>query len=156
MYLTHGQGGGFMNNRFLIIDTKILPDVFNKVVKVKELLRTGCVKDISEGVKKVGISRSSYYKYKDSVFTLSEGITSHKVTIGLILAHKTGSLSNILDKIAQRSGNILTLNQDIPINNAAAVSITFDASKLEVEINELVEEISKLNSVISVSLVAVE
>lgn len=156
MYLTHGQGGGFMNNRFLIIDTKILPDVFDKVVKVKELLRTGCVKDISEGVKKVGISRSSYYKYKDSVFTLSEGITSHKVTIGLILAHKTGSLSNILDKIAQRSGNILTLNQDIPINNAAAVSITFDASKLEVEINELVEEISKLNSVISVSLVAVE
>ncbi|QXE19940.1 ACT domain-containing protein [Clostridium sp. 001] len=145
-----------MNNRFLIIDTKILPDVFDKVVKVKELLRTGCVKDISEGVKKVGISRSSYYKYKDSVFTLSEGITSHKVTIGLILAHKTGSLSNILDKIAQRSGNILTLNQDIPINNAAAVSITFDASKLEVEINELVEEIGKLDSVISVSLVAVE
>ncbi len=145
-----------MNNRFLVIDTKILPDVFNKVVKVKELLRTGCVKDISEGVKKVGISRSSYYKYKDSVFTLSEGITSHKVTIGLILAHKTGSLSNILDKIAQRSGNILTLNQDIPINNAAAVSITFDASKLEVEINELVEEIGKLDSVISVSLVAVE
>lgn len=145
-----------MNNRFLIIDTKILPDVFDKVVKVKELLRTGCVKDISEGVKKVGISRSSYYKYKDSVFTLSEGITSHKVTIGLILAHKTGSLSNILDKIAQRSGNILTLNQDIPINNAAAVSITFDASKLEIEINELVEEIGKLDSVISVSLVAVE
>ncbi|AZV55712.1 ACT domain-containing protein [Clostridium sp. AWRP] len=145
-----------MNNRFLIIDTKILPDVFDKVVKVKELLRTGCVKDISEGVKKVGISRSSYYKYKDSVFTLSEGVTSHKVTIGLILAHKTGSLSNILDKIAQRSGNILTLNQDIPINNAAAVSITFDASKLEVEINELVEEIGKLDSVISVSLVAVE
>ncbi|ADK13784.1 MULTISPECIES: ACT domain-containing protein [Clostridium] len=145
-----------MNNRFLIIDTKILPDVFDKVVKVKELLRTGCVKDISEGVKKVGISRSSYYKYKDSVFTLSEGITSHKVTIGLILAHKTGSLSNILDKIAQRRGNILTLNQDIPINNAAAVSITFDASKLEVEINELVEEIGKLDSVISVSLVAVE
>ncbi|OAA83459.1 MULTISPECIES: ACT domain-containing protein [Clostridium] len=145
-----------MNNRFLIIDTKILPDVFDKVVKVKELLRTGCVKDISEGVKKVGISRSSYYKYKDSVFTLSEGITSHKVTIGLILAHKTGSLSNILDKIAQRSGNILTLNQDIPINNAAAVSITFDASKLEVEINELVEEIGKLDSVISVNLVAVE
>lgn len=145
-----------MNNRFLIIDTKILPDVFDKVVKVKELLRTGCVRDISEGVKKVGISRSSYYKYKDSVFTLSEGVTSHKVTIGLILAHKTGSLSNILDKIAQRSGNILTLNQDIPINNAAAVSITFDASKLEVEINELVEEIGKLDSVISVSLVAVE
>lgn len=156
MYLTHGQGGGFMNNRFLIIDTKILPDVFDKVVKVKELLRTGCVKDISEGVKKVGISRSSYYKYKDSVFTLSEGITSHKVTIGLILAHKTGSLSNILDKIAQKKGNILTLSQDIPINNAATVSITFDASKLEVEINELVEEISKFDSVINVNLVAVE
>lgn len=145
-----------MKNKFLIIDTNILPDVFDKVVKVKELLRIGYVKDISEGVKQVGISRSTYYKYKDSVFTLSEGIAGHKITLGLTLAHKAGTLSKILDNIAQKKGNILTINQDIPINNAANVSITLDASQLEVEINELMEEIRTLKSVIKVTLVAVE
>ncbi|AKA72077.1 ACT domain-containing protein [Clostridium scatologenes] len=145
-----------MNNKHLIIDTKILPEVFVKVVKLKELLRTGKVKDISEGVKQVGISRSTYYKYKDCVFTLSEGITGHKVTIGLVLAHEAGTLSKILDGIALRRGNILTINQDIPINNAASVSITFDASKLETEINDLIEELKTVKGVIKVDLVAVE
>ncbi len=145
-----------MNNKHLIIDTRILPEVFIKVVKLKELLRTGKVKDISEGVKEVGISRSTYYKYKDSVFTLSEGITGHKVTLGLILAHEAGTLSKILDKIALRRGNILTINQDIPINNAASVSITFDASKLEIEVNDLLEELKCVRGVIKTDLVAVE
>ncbi|AWI06689.1 ACT domain-containing protein [Clostridium drakei] len=145
-----------MNNKHLIIDTKILPEVFVKVVKLKELLRTGKVKDISEGVKQVGISRSTYYKYKDCVFTLSEGITGHKVTIGLVLAHEAGTLSKILDGIALRRGNILTINQDIPINNAASVSITFDASKLETEINDLIEELKTVKGVIKVDLIAVE
>lgn len=145
-----------MNNKHLIIDTKILPEVFIKVVKLKELLRTGKVKDISEGVKQVGISRSTYYKYKDCVFTLSEGITGHKVTIGLVLAHEAGTLSKILDRIALKRGNILTINQDIPINNAASVSITFDASKLEIEINDLIEELKLVKGVIRIDLIAVE
>lgn len=145
-----------MNARFLIIDARILPDIFTKVVKVKELLRTKKVKDISEGVRRVGISRSTYYKYKDAVFSLSEGIVGHKITVGLVLAHKAGTLSKILDMIAQKEGNILTINQDIPINNAATVSITFDASKLEIEVNELLGYIRNLKNVIKVNLLAVE
>lgn len=145
-----------MNNKYLIIDTAILPEVFTKVVKVKELIRTGKVKDISEGVRLVGISRSTYYKYKDFVFTLSEGIVGHKVTLGLVLVHEAGTLSKILDKIALEKGNILTINQDIPINNAASVTITFDASKLQMEINTLVEEFRATKNVIKVDLVAVE
>lgn len=145
-----------MNNRFLIIDSEILPGVFLKVIKVKEFLRTGKVKDISEGVKKVGISRSTYYKYKDSVFAMSEGVNGHKVTLGFMILHKAGALSQIIDKIAQRHGNILTINQDIPINNAASVSITFDASKLIIDINELIEDIKLIDSIVNVRLVAVE
>ncbi|MCH3964743.1 MAG: ACT domain-containing protein [Clostridium sp.] len=145
-----------MNNKFLIIDSEILPDVFLKVVKVKELLRTGKVKDISQGTKEVGISRSTYYKYKDSVFAMSEGTVGHKITLGFMILHKAGTLSKIIDKIAQNHGNILTINQDIPINNAASVSITFDASKLSVDTNQLVEELESIDSVVSVRLVAVE
>lgn len=145
-----------MGNKFLIIDSEILPDVFLKVIKVKELLRTGEVKDISEGTRKVKISRSTYYKYKDSVFAMSEGVAGHKITLGFMILHKAGTLSKIIDKIAQNHGNILTINQDIPINNAASVSITFDASKLSVDINQLVEDIQDIDSVVSVRLVAVE
>lgn len=145
-----------MNSKYLIIDTKILPEVFIKVIKIKELLRTGKVKDISEGVKEVGISRSTYYKYKDYVFTVSEGVTGHKITLGLVLTHEAGTLSKILDKVALKKGNILTINQDIPINNAATVSITMDVSKLEIEINDLLEELKMVNGVIKADLVAVE
>ncbi|WP_123054242.1 ACT domain-containing protein [Clostridium sp. JN-1] len=145
-----------MNTKYLIIDTRILPQVFTKVIKLKELLRIGEVKDISDGVKKVGISRSTYYKYKDFVFTLSEGVTGHKVTLGLMLAHEAGTLSKILDKIALRRGSILTINQDIPINKAASVTITFDASKLNTEINDLVDELSSIKNVVKVDLIAVE
>ncbi|MBA5849937.1 ACT domain-containing protein [Clostridium sp. cel8] len=145
-----------MSNKFLIIDSDILPDVFLKVIKVKELIRTGRVKDISEGTRKVGISRSTYYKYKDSVFDMSEGVAGHKITLGFMILHKAGTLSKIIDKIAEEHGNILTINQDIPINNVASVSVTFDASKLLIDIKELVKDIENMENIVSVRLIAVE
>jgi chorismate mutase len=145
-----------MNKKFLIIDSEILPDVFLKVIKVKEFLRTGRAKDISEAAKEIGISRSTYYKYKNSVFAMSEGAAGHKITLGFMILHKTGTLSKIIDKIAQEHGNILTINQDIPINNVASVSITFDASELSIDTDRLVRDIESIESVIDVRLVAVE
>jgi chorismate mutase len=150
------KGLDIMTYKYLIIDTEVLPEVFTKVVTVKELLYKNKVKDISEGVKEVGISRSAYYKYKDHVFLLSEGLKGQKVTISMLLNHEAGTLSKILDKIAEREGNILTINQDIPINNAANVTITFDVSKLNIELKELIDEISSMKNVMRASLTAVE
>lgn len=145
-----------MGYKYLIIDTEVLPDVFSKVVSVKELLYTNKVKDITEGVKKVGISRSAFYKYKDHVFMLSEGVKGQKATIGLLLGHETGTLSRILDLIADRHGNILTMNQDIPINNAANVTVTFDISNLDMDLKELMEELGNMKNVLRVNLIAME
>lgn len=145
-----------MGYKYLIIDTEVLPEVFSKVVTVKELIYTNKVKDISEGVKSVGISRSAYYKYKDHVFLLSEGLKGQKATIAMLLGHEAGTLSKILDNIAERQGNILTINQDIPINNAANVTITFDVSRLNLELKELLDEISSIKNVLKVNLIAVE
>ncbi|GAA0747584.1 ACT domain-containing protein [Clostridium oceanicum] len=145
-----------MSNKYLVIDTKILPEAFEKVVKVKELLAMGKVKDITEGVKKVGISRSTYYKYKDFVFTLTEGVECQRATIGLLLGHERGTLSTILDIIAESKGNILTINQDIPINHTANVTITFDISKMIKELKEVIETIRAINNVIKVKLIAME
>lgn len=145
-----------MDNKYYIVSGEILQDVVKKVVEVKELLHKGMVKDITEGVKEVGISRSAYYKYKDKVFTVSEGIQGQKATVALLLAHKAGVLSRILDTIAAKGGNVLTISQDLPINNSANVVITLDISSLELDIKELIEVLLKEENVLKSTLVAIE
>ena len=90
------------------------------------------------------------------MFTVSEATKGRKATIIMILDHTPGVLSNVLNKIADRKGNILTISQDIPINNAANVSITFDLSNLEIEVDELVDELCEMNGVFKASLIAME
>ncbi|WP_024614146.1 ACT domain-containing protein [Clostridium sp. Ade.TY] len=144
------------DERFYIVNEQVLPNVFYKVIEVKELLHTGKVKDISEGVKKVGISRSTYYKYKDFVYPMAEGVNSKKLTIVLLLAHKSGVLSKVLDFIATNELNILTINQDIPINMTANVTITLDVSKIRGDVKNFLYRISDLDDVIKVRILAVE
>ncbi len=144
------------DERFYIVNEQVLPNVFYKVIEVKELLHTGKVKDISEGVKKVGISRSTYYKYKDFVYPMAEGVNSKKLTIVLLLAHKSGVLSKVLDFIATNELNILTINQDIPINMTANVTITLDVSKIRGDVKNFLYRISDLDHVIKVRILAVE
>lgn len=145
-----------MNRKYYLVDAKVVPDIFAKVIQVKELLRTGRAKDISDATQYAGISRSSYYKYKDYIFTVAEGMTAHKVTLSMLLGHQPGVLSGILNTIAEKKGNILTINQDIPINNVANVTITFDMSDMEIEINELIDEMRNIQNVVSIDIIAME
>ena len=145
-----------MEEKFLIVNSKVLPDIFEKVILVKELLYTGEVKDISEGVKTVGISRIANYKYKDNVFLVSEALKGQKATIALLLNHEAGVLSKVLDKIAENGGNIITINQDIPINKAANVTITCDISGLKIDIKELLNKINLVDNILKSKLIAME
>lgn len=142
--------------KYYIVNEKVLPEIFMKVIKVKELIYTGEVKDITEGVKKVGISRSAYYKYKDYIFPMSEGVNSKKITLAILVTHQSGALSRVLDTIAYFKGNILTINQDIAINMTANVTITIDISSMEVGIKELMDKLNNLDTVIRVRLFAME
>lgn len=145
-----------MADRLYIVNSTVLPEIFEKVLEVKTLLHTGKVKDISEGVKAVGISRSAYYKYKDNVFLLSEGSKGRKATLSFLLKHEAGALSMVLEKLRTVQANIITINQDIPINNAASVNLTLDMSAMEVDIKDLMNRFSQEEAVISISLVAIE
>ncbi|QBD83868.1 ACT domain-containing protein [Clostridium tetani] len=149
-------GSDFMKDKYLMINTSVLPDVFEKVIEAKELMKAGKIKEITEAVKVVGISRSTYYKYKDYVFNVSELSSNQKVIISVTLNHRPGTLSKILDKIALYKGNILTINQEIPIHNTANVNITFDISQLNIEFNRLLEEISRMDNVIKLDLIAMD
>ena len=144
------------SEKFYIVSSKVLPEVFKKVLEVKESLFTGRAKDISEAVKQTGISRSTFYKYKDYVFPMSEGINSKKITLVVLLSHETGTLSKVLDCIAFNKGNILTINQDIPINMAANVTITLDISNMKKDLKHLVNTLRALPNVVSVKVLAME
>lgn len=145
-----------INNKFLVIDKQILPDIFEKVLQAKELLRSGEVSEITEAVRQVGISRSTFYKYKNHVFTLDERSTGKKITLAFLLSHTQGILSNVLQTISQNGGNVLTINQDIPINDVANVNITFDMNHLVISIEEVIEKIRKINGVERLVVVTME
>lgn len=145
-----------MENRYLVIDKEILPDIFEKVIEVKKLIRTGEVKEVTEAVKSVGISRSAFYKYKDYVFTLSEQRFGKKVTLSFLLSHEIGVLSNILNMISRYKGNILTINQDIPIDNVANVSITFDMSDIEISIENMLGHIGEIKGIKRLELIGMD
>ena len=127
----------------MLIDSKVLPEVFSKVLHAKKLLADGECKDISEAVKKAEISRSAFYKYRDYVFPFNQmqGI----ITLFFIVSDITGVLSSILSVLADAKTNVLTINQNIPVNSVADVTISVQNDISAVDLNELVDRLSSLD-----------
>ena len=142
--------------KYLIVNKKILPEVYEKVIEARNLINTGSVKGISEAVKVVGISRSTYYKYKDYVFSPDENQVGRKAVISMMLKHEKGILSNVLNYLSQENANILTINQSIPINNKASVNVSLDISDLTKSIDEVIADIKKIRGATQVKLLSVE
>ncbi|MDR3543761.1 MAG: ACT domain-containing protein [Desulfosporosinus sp.] len=115
-------------NDFLIVSKDILPEAILKTAKAKELLVKGDVDTINDAVERVGLSRSAYYKYKDGVFPFYEASREKIITISLILENKAGVLSHVLNFIASVKGNVLTINQGIPLQGIANVSISIETA----------------------------
>jgi chorismate mutase len=110
--------------KHLVIETEVLPEIFPRVVYAKQLIERGEVSSISEAVKQAGISRSAMYKYKDSVFPYETGAVGMVVTYHLVLKDRPGVLSSVLSELYRRSANVLTINQNIPVDGVAPVSIS--------------------------------
>lgn len=138
--------------KLMIIDSKVLPEVFSKVLAAKKLLADGECKDVSEAVKKAEISRSAFYKYRDYVFPFNqmEGI----ITLFFIVSDITGVLSSILSVLAKAKTNVLTINQNIPVNSVADVTISIQNDFSGVNLQELVDELKLLNGVKDVRVLA--
>lgn len=145
-----------MDKKYYLICEDVLSDILKKVIKVKELTSNGSVKDISEAVKTVGISRSTYYKYRDFIFPTNNSMSNKKLTIIISMCNETGVLSKVLDCIASKSGSIITINQDIPFNFTANVTITIDISKLSCTSTTLLEELESLEHIVEVKILAIE
>ena len=145
-----------MSGDYLVIDKRVLPDVYEKVLYTKKLLKDGKVKEITEAVKIAGISRSVYYKYKDFVFDFSETSEGRKVTYNIILKNEKGVLSSISNYIAEQGGDILTINQGIPLNGYANLSITIDLSTVDGDIKTLTDGLLNIQNVEKVEFIGME
>ena len=143
-------------SKYYVVSGDILPDVLEQVMQARILLQSGKAKRISEAVKMVGISRGTYYKYKDAVFSFNAEQSNRKAIISMILRNEKGTLSKVLSLLSVKQVNVLAINQTIPINGIANVALTLDISDLEISIQSLVSLIEAMPMVEKADLVAVE
>ena len=143
-------------SKYYVVRGDILPDVLEQVMQARILLQSGKAKRISEAVKMVGISRGTYYKYKDAVFSFNAEQSNRKAIISMILRNEKGTLSKVLSLVSVKQVNVLAINQTIPINGIANVALTLDISDLEISIQSLVSLIEAMPMVEKADLVAVE
>jgi len=132
---------------YYLVDKKVLPEVFIKVMEVKQRLNTGESSSVNEAVRKTGLSRSAYYKYKDSVLPFYEATNGKKVTLLITVENFQGILSSIISVISATKASILTINQNIPINGLADISISLDTASMFGSVEDIMNDINKIAGV---------
>ena len=142
-----------MADDYYVIHKKVLPDYFEKVIEIKEIISLGV--NISDACKKVGLSRSTFYKYKDYVNKPSMKV-GKRIILSLKLVDEPGAFSNILNEVALNNANVLAINQEVPIHNIAFVTLTITMANSNISVQTFIEELKKGKNVIDVLLLAVE
>ena len=144
------------SNDYLLVKADVLPEVFVKVMEAKRLLNSGKAISVNEAVKKVGLSRSAYYKYKEAVMPFYETSQGKIVTLIVAVENFPGILAGIIQCIAFVKGNILTINQNIPINGLADVTVSMETDRMTESIDTLIREVEKIPGVRSCRIMARE
>lgn len=145
-----------MQQKMYIIDAKILPEAYEKVIEAKDLLRTGEAVTIQDACKRVGISRSAFYKYKDSVHDFMSSEKGKILILFMILRHAPGVLSDIINTIASVKGNILTINQTMPIMDSATLTVTVDMKMMDINPDALIELLLSCKGCKKIDIVGME
>ncbi len=145
-----------MLENYLIVHKSILPEYFETVLKAKHLLEEGKAKNVMQATKMVGISRSTYYKYKDYILEPIRISDGRKAVISMLLSHETGILSHVLSKISEAGASILTITQSLPVHGNASVTITLDISGMPSTITNLLNEIGDCQGVENAKLIAID
>lgn len=139
--------------KFLLVDTQVLPEVFTKVVYAKKMLAQGRAANLSEAAKMAGISRSALYKYKDYVHNYDESLSENILTLTASLEDRPGVLSALMNELYCRQCNILTVNQNIPTDGVAPVSISFRIDRSFSSEEELIEGMGRVVGLVDVKII---
>lgn len=135
---------------YVLVNADILPEVYGKVLLAKEYLASGEAANASQAAKMAGISRSAYYKYKDGVFEYDPENSEEMVTLSLKLTDTKGVLFAVTNELYLVGANVLSINQKVPQNGVADVSLTMRIAEMTVSVEALIEKLKEVNGVRSV------
>ena len=140
--------------KYYIVEAEALPEIFRKVAQAKRLLETGEQNTVNGAALAVGISRSAFYKYKDAVHPFNDMLHGRIVTFQAMLKDEPGILSGVLNIFAGTGMNVLTINQNIPTNGCAIVTISAETSELHCSVEDLLKRMGNLDGVLKAEIVA--
>ena len=140
--------------KYYIVEASALPEVFLKVAEAKRLLSTGEASTANEVTKMTDISRSAFYKYRDSVLPFQNMMTGRIITFQLLLHDEPGLLSNVLDVFADNKANIITINSIVPTNGTAVVTISAETMDLTIQLEELLRQLRQTKGIIKAEVLA--
>lgn len=135
------------HEQYYLIHEALLPEAALKTIQVKKLLAQGEVQTVHEAVDRVGLSRSAYYKYRDGIFSFDKLERGRIVTISMNLQHRSGMLSQVLALVAEHAGNVLTINQTIPLQGMANVVLSVETSAMQSHVSHLLTALNALAGV---------
>ena len=139
--------------KYYLVNSSILPEVYSKVIDAKNYLAAGDAKSASQAAKMAGISRSAYYKYKDAIFEYNGEDSDETATISAKLKDNAGVLSALMNVLYTAGANVLSVNQSVPVNSVADVSVTVRVTEMVVPLAQLIENIKGINGVNGVKLI---
>ena len=140
--------------QYYIVEAAALPEIFRKVAEAKRMLETGETDKVNEAAKAVGISRSAFYKYRDTIAPFQNMMAGRIITFQLMLKHKAGILSEILSIFANCGANILTINQAIPSGGRAMVTVSAETGNLGCSLEEFTRRLGESTGVVKAEVVA--
>ena len=140
--------------KYYIIEASALPDVFLKVAEAKRLLETGEVSTVNEATRRTGISRSAFYKYRDTILPFQNMMTGRIITFQLMLHDEPGVLSAILACFARWHANILTFNQTIPTGGCALVTVSAETEDMRIALEDFLHDLTGTSGVVKAEVLA--
>ena len=140
--------------KYYLVEASALPEVFVKVTEAKSLLETGEARTVAEAVDRAGLSRSAFYKYKDAVQPFQNMKAGHIITLYALLRDNPGVLSNYLSIFAASGANILTINQTIPTNGCAGVTVSAETSDMTETMDEMISHLASAEGVLRFEIMA--
>ena len=142
------------NPKYYIVEESALPDIFLRVAEVKRMLDSGETAKVSDATRKVGISRSAYYKYKDSILPFQNLMAGRIITFQMTLRDEVGLLSQLLRVFSEAGANILTINQTIPVGGIASVTVSAETTDLNCSVETLLGHMTEPDGVYRAEILA--
>ena len=140
--------------KYYIVEASALPEVFLKVAEAKRLLSTGEASTVNEATKMTDISRSAFYKYRDSVLPFQNMMTGRIITFQILLHDEPGQLAEILDVFAQANANIITINSIVPSNGTGVVTISAETMDLTISLEAMLNQLAETRGVVKAEVLA--